>query len=148
MKKAILAMGLALALLSTACSGSSNQSSRAAQASSTAAAAPADTAYCGTYRGTLPAADCPGIKTVLTIAADSTYTLSSQYIDRQAEPQVTSGVYHLKQGGKLIELVTPSTGETTYYMIKDAKSIVMTDSAGTEPQGPTAKFYVLTRDKR
>ena len=93
----------------------------------------------------MPAADCPGIKTVLTIAADSTYTLSSQYIDRQAQPVVTSGVYHLKQGGKLIELVTPSSGEKTYYKIKDAKSIVMTDSAGIEPQGPTAKFYVLKR---
>ena len=27
----------------------------------------------GTYEGTLPAADCPGIKTVLTLNADSTY---------------------------------------------------------------------------
>lgn len=27
----------------------------------------------GTYEGVLPAADCPGIKTVLTINADSTY---------------------------------------------------------------------------
>lgn len=132
-------MALALAVLATACSGGGNTASAPREAS-----AP-DTAYCGTYRGTLPAADCPGIKTVLTIAADSTYTLSSQYIDRQAQPVVTSGVYHLKQGGKLIELVTPSSGETTYYMIKDAQSIVMTDSAGIEPQGPTAKFYVLTR---
>ena len=30
-------------------------------------------AVAGTYEGTLPAADCPGIKTVLTINADSTY---------------------------------------------------------------------------
>lgn len=141
MKKAILAMGLALTVLSTACSGGGNT----ALAPRETAAPTTDTAYCGTYQGTLPAADCPGIKTVLTIAADSTYTLSSQYIDRQAQPVVTSGVYHLKQGGKLIELVTPSSGEKTYYKIKDAKSIVMTDSAGIEPQGPTAKFYVLKR---
>lgn len=141
MKKLILAMGLVGALLSTACSGGGNT----APAPREAAAPTTDTAYCGTYQGTLPAADSPGIKTVLTIAADSTYTLSSQYIDRQAQPVVTSGVYHLKQGGKLIELVTPSSGEKTYYKIKDAKSIVMTDSAGIEPQGPTAKFYVLKR---
>lgn len=140
MKKLILAMGLALTVLSTACGGGNT-----APAPREAAAPTTDTAYCGTYQGTLPAADCPGIKTVLTIAADSTYTLSSQYIDRQAQPVVTSGVYHLKQGGKLIELVTPSSGEKTYYKIKDAKSIVMTDSAGVEPQGPTAKFYVLKR---
>ena len=141
MKKLILAMALVVALLSTACSGGGNT----APAPREAAAPTTDTAYCGTYQGTLPAADCPGIKTVLTIAADSTYTLSSQYIDRQAQPVVTSGVYHLKQGGKLIEIVTPSSGEKTYYKIKDAKSIVMTDSAGVEPQGPTAKFYVLKR---
>lgn len=141
MKKLILAMGLVGALLSTACSGGGNT----APAPREAAAPTTDTAYCGTYQGTLPAADSPGIKTVLTIAADSTYTLSSQYIDRQAQPVVTSGVYHLKQGGKLIELVTPSSGEKNYYKIKDAKSIVMTDSAGIEPQGPTAKFYVLKR---
>ena len=140
MKKAILAMGLVVALLSTACSGGGNTAPAPREAATTT-----DTAYCGTYQGTLPAADCPGIKTVLTIAADSTYPLSSQYIDRQAQPVVTSGVYHLKQGGKLIELVTPSSGEKTYYKIKDAKSIVMTDSAGVEPQGPTAKFYVLKR---
>ena len=141
MKKLILAMALVVALLSTACSGGGNT----APAQREAAAPTTDTAYCGTYQGTLPAADCPGIKTVLTIAADSTYPLSSQYIDRQAQPVVTSGVYHLKQGGKLIELVTPSSGEKTYYKIKDAKSIVMTDSAGVEPQGPTAKFYALKR---
>lgn len=141
MKKLILAMGLALTVLSTACSGGGNT----APALREAAAPTTDIAYCGTYQGTLPAADCPGIKTVLTIAADSTYTLSSQYIDRQAQPVVTSGVYHLKPGGKLIELVTPSSGEKTYYKIKDAKSIVMTDSAGIEPQGPTGKFYVLKR---
>lgn len=141
MKKLISAMALVVALLSTACSGGGNTAPTPRET----AAPTTDTAYCGTYQGTLPAADCPGIKTVLTIAADSTYTLSSQYIDRQAQPVVTSGVYHLKQGGKLIELVTPSSGEKTYYKIKDAKSIVMTDSAGIEPQGPTAKFYVLKR---
>ena len=141
MKKLISAMALVVALLSTACSGGGNT----APAPRETAAPTTDTAYCGTYQGTLPAADCPGIKTVLTIAADSTYTLSSPYIDRQGQPVVTSGVYHLKQGGKLIELVPPSSGEKPYYKIKDAKSIVMTDSAGIEPQGPTAKFYVLKR---
>ena len=33
------------------------------------------TSVAGTYEGTLPAADCPGIKTVLTINPDSTYQL-------------------------------------------------------------------------
>ena len=31
----------------------------------------------GTYEGTLPAADCEGIKTMLVINADKTYTLKT-----------------------------------------------------------------------
>ena len=38
----------------------------------------------GTYEGTLPAADCPGIKTVLTLNADSTYQYSADYLERKA----------------------------------------------------------------
>ena len=37
----------------------------------------------GTYEGTLPAADCPGIKTVLTLNADSTYQYSADYLERK-----------------------------------------------------------------
>lgn len=102
-----------------------------------------DTTYCGTYKGTLPAADCPGVKTVLTIKADSTYKLSSDYIGKENGHFEESGVYH--KNGDVVELVTPSSGERTYYKVKDAKSVIMTDSAGTEPQGETARMYVLTK---
>lgn len=43
------------------------------------------TTVAGTYEGTLPAADCPGIKTVLTINADSTYELKQDYIERKED---------------------------------------------------------------
>ena len=49
-------------------------------------------AVAGTYEGTLPAADCPGIKTVLTINADSTYQLQQDYIDRKDGHDEASGV--------------------------------------------------------
>ena len=130
MKKLIPVLGLALMM--AACGGKKAQPAASADSTKVATndSAVVDTSYCGTYRGTLPAADCEGIKTVLTISSDGQF--------------VTSGVYHLKDG-KLIELVTPSSGEKTYYKVKDAKSIVMTDSLGTEPEGETAKLYVLTK---
>lgn len=145
MKRIMLVMGIAL--LMTACgnkkvpSTTNVDSTAVAQTDSVAA----DTSYCGIYRGTLPAADCPGIKTVLTISSDSTYNLSSEYIGKKDGSFVTSGVYHVKDG-KLIELVTPSSGEKTYYKVKDARSVIMTDSLGTEPEGETAKLYVLTKE--
>lgn len=101
-------------------------------------------AVSGTYEGTLPAADCPGIKTVLTIKADSTYQLQQDYIDKKNGHDEASGVFKVLDGKRLI-LVRPSSGEQTYYKVKDNNSIVMTDSLGVEPEGETAKLYVLKK---
>lgn len=101
-------------------------------------------AVSGTYEGTLPAADCPGIKTVLTIKADSTYQLQQDYIDKKNGHDEASGVFKVLDGKRLV-LVRPSSGEQTYYKVKDNNSIVMTDSLGVEPEGETAKLYVLKK---
>lgn len=98
----------------------------------------------GTYEGTLPAADCPGIKTVLTINADSTYLLKQDYIDKKDGHDEASGIFKVLDG-KVLMLVRPSTGEQTFYKVKDANSIIMTDSMGVEPEGETAKLYVLKK---
>lgn len=39
--------------------------------------------YWGTYEGTIPAADCPGIKVSLTLNEDKTFDLTQDYIDRE-----------------------------------------------------------------
>lgn len=101
-------------------------------------------AVSGTYEGTLPAADCPGIKTVLTIKADSTYQLQQDYIDKKNSHDEASGVFKVLDG-KVLMLVRPSNSEQTYYKVKDNSSIVMTDSLGIEPEGETAKLYVLKK---
>ena len=101
-------------------------------------------AVSGTYEGTLPAADCPGIKTVLTIKADSTYQLQQDYIDKKNGHDEASGVFKVLNG-KVLMLVRPSSGEQTYSQVKDNNSIVMTDSLGVEPEGETAKLYVLKK---
>ena len=98
----------------------------------------------GTYEGTLPAADCPGIKTVLTINADSTYQLQQDYIDRKDGHDEASGVLEVLDNSVLM-LVRPSSGEHTFYKVKDNSSVIMTDSLGNEPEGETAKLYVLTK---
>ena len=98
----------------------------------------------GTYEGTLPAADCPGIKTVLTLNADSTYQYSADYIDRKDGHDEASGVLQVLDGSVLM-LVRPSSGEHTFYKVKDSKSVVMTDSLGNEAEGEMAKLYVLTK---
>ena len=98
----------------------------------------------GTYEGTLPAADCPGIKTVLTINPDSTYQLKQDYIDRKDGHDEASGIFQMLDNNVLM-LVRPSSGDHTFYKVKDGSSIVMTDSLGNEPEGEIAKLYVLKK---
>ena len=100
----------------------------------------------GTYEGTFPAADGPGIKTVLTIKADGTYQIEQDYIDQKDGYDEASGVFKVLDDNVLM-LVRPSSGEHTFYKVKDANSIVLTDSVGNEPEGETAKFYVLKKKK-
>lgn len=104
------------------------------------------TAVAGTYEGTLPAADCPGFKTVITINADSTYQMQQDAIDRKDGHDEASGILEIKDDNLLV-LVRPSSGDRTYIKVKDGDSIVLTDSVGNEPEGEIAKLYVLTRKK-
>ena len=77
MKKSVMMMAIAAMALTVACTGKKttdnvdNQDSTSLVDSS-AAIAPIDlTTIAGTYEGTLPAADGPGIKTIVTLNADS-----------------------------------------------------------------------------
>ena len=143
------AMAAAVALTAS-CNGKKTAQADAANdstsvADTTAAGENVDlAAVAGTYEGTLPAADCPGIKTVLTINADSTYELKQDYIERKDGHDEASGVLQVLNGNVLM-LVRPSSGEHTFYKVKDSKSVVMTDSLGNEAEGEMAKLYVLTK---
>lgn len=148
-KMIYFAMAAAVAL-TTSCNGKKTVSADAdhdstSVADTTVAGENVDlTTVAGTYEGTLPAADCPGIKTVLTINADSTYELKQDYIDRKDGHDEASGVLQVLDGNVLM-LVRPSSGEHTFYKVKDSKSVVMTDSLGNEAEGEMAKLYVLTK---
>ncbi len=62
----------------------------------------ADTTWHTTYQGTLPCADCPGIKTTLTLhwtkvnAGKNTYTLTEEYLDRGSFS--SSGEFNTERG--------------------------------------------------
>lgn len=151
MNKKIIYFAMAVAVaLTISCNGKKTASADADHDSTsvtdtTAAGENVDlTTVAGTYEGTLPAADCPGIKTVLTINADSTYELKQDYIERKDGHDEASGVLQVLNGNVLM-LVRPSSGEHTFYKVKDSKSIVMTDSLGNEAEGEMAKLYVLTK---
>ena len=149
-KKLVLMAAVVAALFVVSCNGKTNgnetgkDSLSAVENDSLAADGVAIESLVGTYEGTLPAADCPGIKTVLTLNADSTYQYSADYLERKDGHDEASGVLQVLDGNVLM-LVRPSSGEHTFYKVKDNSSVIMTDSLGNEPEGETAKLYVLTK---
>ena len=96
----------------------------------------------GTYSGVLP----PDVETTLTLNADGTYLLIRPFKEKQNEREKLRGTFQVLDGNILM-LVHPSSGEHTIYKVKDANFIVLTDSVGNEPEGETARFYVLKKRK-
>lgn len=148
MKKTMMMMAVAVMALTAACTGKKTAENAAAQDTTSVVDSTTPSldlaVVAGTYEGTLPAADCPGIKTVLTLNTDSTYELKQDYIDRKDGHDEASGVFEVLDGNVLM-LVRPSSGEHTFYKVKDAQSVIMTDSLGNEPESETAPLYVLKK---
>ena len=145
MKKNVLILAAALALV--ACGGNAPKKKAAAETQTTTAAAPdmhtAETSldYLGTYEGTLPAADCPGIQTTLTLNPDGTYELHMKYIDRDAEFD-TKGGYSVR--GNLLTL-TPENGEEVEYYKVEENRLRRLDADKQPVTGPLDENYVLKK---
>lgn len=75
--------------------------------------------YEGTYKGVLPAADCPGIETTLILNPDKTFTLHSVYIDRNSSFD-EKGTYTLE--GNILTLKEEG-GETAIIKLRKIKFV-------------------------
>lgn len=144
MKRTLISAAAALMLAS--CGGNA-QKPAAAAAAETKSGVPdmhtAETAldYAGSYTGTFPAADCPGIDMHLTLREDGTYDLHLKYIDRDAEFD-EKGAYAVK--GNLLTL-TPADGEDLAYYKVEENRLRRLDADKQPLTGELAENYVLKK---
>lgn len=101
--------------------------------------------YAGTYKGTLPCADCEGIEVELTIDMDSTYALNSKYLGKGDDKGNTKqGTYKWIDGGT-IELEDLDTGAgPTKYKVGEGQ-IWQLDLQGNKVEGSLADKYILKK---
>ena len=99
---------------------------------------------CGTYQGTLPAADGPGIATTITFVQDRSYTEELVYIDKDDGTFIETGKYHIADN--IIEL-TSAAGEKSYYKIEDGQ-IRRLDMEQKPITGTLADYYILKQSKK
>lgn len=96
--------------------------------------------WAGTYSGVIPAADCPGIRVTLTLAADGTYTKSMVYLERQVAPYKTQGTFTWLRDGTRIVL----TPDQEKYFVAEGRVFLLAPT-GRRVTGPLAEHYTLQK---
>ena len=137
---------LAAAALLAACGGNTQKKAAAGGAETVAEAPDMHTAetsldYQGTYTGTFPAADCPGIDPRLVLKKDGTFDLHMKYLERDSEFEDKGG-YSVK--GNLLTL-TPENGEGIEYYKVEENRLRRLDADKQPITGPLAENYVLKK---
>lgn len=99
--------------------------------------------YAGTYTGTLPCADCPGIKTEITLNADGTFTKKMTYLERKdAGIFKDTGTYHWDAAGQRITL--EGIHAPNQYFVGE-NTLTQLDMEGKKIEGSLADLYVLKK---
>lgn len=99
--------------------------------------------YLGTYEGTLPGADCPGIRTTIVLAADGSYTLHMEYLERDSAFD-EKGTFKVE--GNLLTL-TPDDGENPGYYKVEENRLRHLDADRQPITGELAEHYVLQKNR-
>ena len=73
----------------------------------------------GTYEGTLPCADCPGLQTLITFNSDGTFHMEETYLERSDKPTITDGKWILNG-----DIITFTAGDYKFdYKLISEKEI-------------------------
>ncbi|WP_027125584.1 copper resistance protein NlpE [Gelidibacter mesophilus] len=94
----------------------------------------------GTYEGEVPCADCEGIKTIVIINSDKTYTIQETYLGKETTPIETKGTFEWDDQGQRILL---SNDRNPYFVGEN--TLTLLDSEGNKNNGDLQEFYVLKK---
>lgn len=95
--------------------------------------------YEGTYKGTLPAADCPGINVTLNLLQDGSYSETNEYIERSTFED--KGTYCVS--GNVLTVVSEKN-DTSYYKVEE-NQLKKLNKEKAEITGELAKYYILKK---
>ncbi len=99
--------------------------------------------YLGTYKGTLPCADCSGIETTITLNADETYNMKSKYLDKDEKIFEELGDFTWKEDGNTL-IMEGIDSEPMLYSVGENK-LTRLDMEGNKITGPLEKNYELIK---
>ncbi len=110
-----------------------------AEAPATAQQAPSKEVQ-SVYEGVLPAADCPGIQTTLTLYKDGSFQLNEVYLERDTA-FTQQGTFKVENG----VLTLLETGDTPRYFRLEENAAVMLTMDQKPITGALAAHYILRK---
>ncbi len=97
--------------------------------------------WAGVYEGVLPCADCPGIRTRLSLLPGNRFELSTQYLERPLPPISSAGRFSWNADGNLITL--EGAGAPQQWRVGEGR-LLQVDRDGSMPDWNTP-YRVLTK---
>lgn len=97
----------------------------------------------GTYEGTLPCADCPGIEIELTLNSDLTYSSTMEYLERDTTYE-EQGKFEWDDSGSEITLYESGENESSHYKVGE-NQLIFLDSEGNQIEGNLKDAYILIK---
>ncbi|MEY8761056.1 copper resistance protein NlpE [Chryseobacterium tongliaoense] len=95
----------------------------------------------GTYEAVVPCADCPGIKTTLTLNKDNTFSITEEYLERKSKNE-DKGSFEWDSTGSIITL----KGKNANYKYKVGENtLTQLDLSGKPIDGPNKDLYVFKK---
>jgi len=101
--------------------------------------------WTGTYRGTLPCADCEGIDTSVTLFEDGRYARQTSYLGKGAEPVTDEGRFVWDASGEKITL-EPKDGWPQMYEVGE-NVLIHLDREGHRIDGDLSDRYRLVKTR-
>lgn len=99
----------------------------------------------GVYEGTLPCADCEGIKTTVNLNKDKTFTLSEEYLGKKDPMKFSSkGKWVVNQNTITLQFDKELQDRRVQYKAGEGR-IWLLDQEGKEITGALADKYMLTK---
>ncbi|WP_028295849.1 copper resistance protein NlpE [Olivibacter sitiensis] len=101
--------------------------------------------YGGTYKGTIPCADCEGIKTSVQLMDGDAFVMKTEYLGKgDGKEYEEKGTFVWDSTGQIITL-NNAEGTLCKYFVGE-NTLTELDMEGNRIEGPLADKYVLRKD--
>lgn len=101
-----------------------------------------NTPWVGSYEGTFPCADCPGIEVKIELNEDMSYIKTETYLESETPNTIEEqGTFQWKEVKDIVVLESPS-GQKFQYLVEKGRLIALQED-GIRVTGELADQYIL-----